>query len=149
MKKHVVLTSVASLLTLASVAVLPAFAQDTGGMRRMENPSWSGQNSEGSSRQRGQQMRWGKGEQRDHNTYGYGSSGKGEQRDHNPYRWGKGEQRDHNTYRWGKGDKRDHDNYRYGSSGSGYGYDRSGKGNYGYSSGYGSGYGYGSPRMSR
>ena len=143
MKKHVVLTSVASLLTLASVAVLPAFAQDTGGMRRMENPSMSGQTSEGSSRQRGQEMRWGKGEQRDHNTYGYGSSG-------SRYGYGygssdKGEQRDHNTYRWGKGEQRDHNNYRYGSSGSGYGYDRSGKGNYGYSSGYG----YGSPRMSR
>ena len=77
MKKHVVLTSVASLLTLASVAVLPAFAQDTGGMRRMENPSMSGQTSEGSSRQRGQEMRWGKGEQRDHNNYRYGSSGSG------------------------------------------------------------------------
>src|SRR5215468_473749 len=143
MKKHVVLTSVASLLTLASVAVLPAFAQDTGGMRRMENPSMSGQTSEGSSRQRGQEMRWGKGEQRDHNTYGYGSSG-------SRYGYGygssdKGEQRDHNTYRWGKGEQRDHNTYRYGSSGSGYGYDRSGKGNYGYSSGYG----YGSPRMSR
>jgi hypothetical protein len=31
MKKHVMLTAVASLLTFASVAVLPAFTQDTGG----------------------------------------------------------------------------------------------------------------------
>ena len=37
MKKRVVLTSVASLLTLASVAVLPAFALDTGGVQRWNN----------------------------------------------------------------------------------------------------------------
>src|SRR5262245_1974518 len=104
MKKHVVLTSVASLLTLASVAVLPAFAQDTGGMRRMENPSMSGETSVRASRQGGQQMRWGKDEQLDHNTYGDGSSG-------SSYGYG-----------YGKDDKRDHNTYGYGSSGSRYGY---------------------------
>ena len=37
MKKSTIVTSVASLLTFASVAVLPAFALDTGGAQRWHN----------------------------------------------------------------------------------------------------------------
>ena len=133
MKKQAMLTAVAGLLTLASVAVLPALAQDTGGQ-----PYSPPQKRTEYSRHYGEHERYGKGEQRDHNDYRYG---KGEQRDHNDYRYGKGEQRDRDDYRYGKGERRDHDDYRYGKGGSkgsgGYGYSSYGKGGSQRSGGYG------------
>ena len=120
MKKQAMLTAVAGLLTLASVAVLPAFAQDTGGQ-----PYSPPQKRTEYSRHYGEHERY----------------GKGEQRDHNDYRYGKGEQRDHDDYRYGKGERRDHDDYRYGKGGSkgsgGYGYSSYGKGGSKGSNGYG------------
>jgi len=98
MKKHMVLTSVASLLTFASVAVLPAFAVDTGGVQRWDNKSWSSQKSEDASRHHGEHERYGKGEQRDRDDYRYG---KGERRDRDDYRnaeYGKGGAKGHGSY---------------------------------------------------
>src|SRR6516162_1184668 len=101
MKKQVVLTAVASLLTFASVAVLPAFAQDTGG--QTYSPS---QKRTEYSRHYGEHERY----------------GKGERRDRDDYRYGKGERRDHDNYRYGKGGSKGSDGYGYSSYGrSGYG----------------------------
>ena len=66
MKKQVVLTAVASLLTLASVAVLPAFAQDTGG-----TPFNSNKRSEQTWQHRGDR------DQHGQSGYGYNRSDKG------------------------------------------------------------------------
>jgi hypothetical protein len=97
MKKHVVLTSVASLLTFASVAVLPAFAVETGGMNRrnaMGMPrdisvsvpkNFNLQKSEDVSRHRGDHERWGKGERRDRDDYRLGWYGKGGSKGHGRY----------------------------------------------------------------
>jgi hypothetical protein len=70
MKKSVVLTSVASLLTFASVAVLPAFAVDTGGMQRTK--SFNYQKSEDGSRSRGERERYAKGDQKGYDGYRWG-----------------------------------------------------------------------------
>jgi len=125
MKKHMVLTSVASLLTFASVAVLPAFAVDTGGVQRWDNKSWSSQKSEDASRHHGEHERYGKGEQRDRDDYRYG---KGERRDRDDYRYGKGERRDRDDYRnaeYGKGGAKGHGSYGHRGSGS-VGYEQGG-----------------------
>src|SRR6516164_4445208 len=121
------LTAVAGLLTFASVAVLPAFAQDTGGqsykpMPRQEYSRYGGNHE--------RQHDWGSG------SYGYRNNDHG--RYGSGYGYGK-DQQDQNDWR-GKG--------RYGS-GYGYGKDQQdqndwrGKGGYGHeqSKGYG-GYGY-------
>jgi hypothetical protein len=89
MKKSVVLTSVASLLTFASVAVLPAFAVDTGGMQRTK--SFNYQKSEDGSRSRGERERYAKGDQKGYD--GYRSAGydkKDHRGEHERYRWGHG-----------------------------------------------------------
>ena len=85
MKKHMVLTSVASLLTFASVAVLPAIAVDTGGVQRWDNKSWSSQKSEDASRHHGEHERYGKGEQRDRDDYRNAEYGKGGAKGHGSY----------------------------------------------------------------
>ena len=137
MKKQAVLTAVASLLTLASVAVLPAFAQETGGTNFNSNkrPEQSWQHR-GDREQQGKDM---------HSQYGYGYNRSGQ--------YGYGQDRQgkdmHSQYDYGY-NRSDKDRHGKDSSKSyGYGYNRSGKGNSG--SGYGSGYGYGysSPTMSR
>ena len=126
MKKQVVLTAVASLLTLASVAVLPAFAQDTGGQ------PYTPKHTEEFSRH-------GKGDWRSHGSYGYGSYGRygsygKDMHDKDMY----GKDRDTGSGRYGR-DMHDKDMYGkerptgYGRSGYGSGYGS----RYGYSSGYG------------
>jgi hypothetical protein len=139
MKKQAVLTAVASLLTLASVAVVPAFAQDTGG--RTYNPMPRG---EYSSYRGDHERHQGKSEWHGRGGYGYDRSDKDMH--------GKEKSKGYGSY-----------GYNNSGSGSGYGYDRSDKdmhgkekskgyGSYGYNnsgSGSGYGYGYGSPRMSR
>src|SRR5919197_1469922 len=120
MKKQAMLTAVASLLTFASVAVLPAFAQDTGGktynpMPRQEYSRYGGEH----------ERHHGKGEWRGHG-YGYGYS--------NP---------DSRTYGYGK-DKQDKERYEQEKS-KGSGYSNPDSRNYG--SGYGyRNYGYGYSR---
>ena len=103
MKKQAVLTAVASLLTLASVAVLPAFAQETGGTNFNSNkrPEQSWQHR-GDREQQGKDM---------HSQYGYGynRSDKDMHGKDSSERYG---------YGYNRSDKR---NYNY-SSGSGYGY---------------------------
>ena len=117
MKKQAMLTAVAGLLTFASVAVLPAFAQDTGGQ-----PYSPPQKRTEYSRHYGEHERYGKGEQRDHNDYRYG---KGERRDHDDYRYGKGGSKGSNGYgysSYGKGGSQRSNGYgysSYGRSGSG------------------------------
>ena len=113
MKKQAMLTAVAGLLTFASVAVLPAFAQDTGGqsykpMPRQEYSRYGGNHE--------RQQDWGSG------RYGYRNNDHG--RSGSGYGYGK-DQQDKNDWR-GKG---------------GYGHEQSkGYGGYGYRN---SGYGYG------
>ena len=122
MKKHTVLTAVAGLLTLASVAVLPAFAQDTGGTSYNPKPR------DEYSRSRGDRDRHGKDTQ---GQYGYGYDRSGQ--------YGYGQDRH------GKDRSK---NSGYGS----YDYSKksSGSGSYDYNKkSSGSGYGYGSPTMSR
>ena len=117
MKKQAMLTAVAGLLTLASVAVLPALAQDTGGQ-----PYSPPQKRTEYSRHYGEHERYGKGEQRDHNDYRYG---KGERRDHDDYRYGKGGSKGSGGYgysSYGKGGSPRSNGYgysSYGRSGSG------------------------------
>jgi len=118
MKKHVVLTSVASLLTLASVAVLPAFALDTGGVRRWNDgqgyqdkassvtKSYNFKKGEDFSRSRGEHERYGKEDRRHHGGYRNAEYGKNEYR-------GEGE-----SHRWGHGKKEERGERRYGHGGS-------------------------------
>jgi hypothetical protein len=113
MKKSLVVTSVASLLTFASVAVLPAFALDTGGVQRRNDrqgyrdksvsvtKSYNFKKSENFSRFRGERERYSKGDRKDYDGYrhaGYGKGGfKGDRGDG---RWGHGghEGRGHGGY---------------------------------------------------
>ena len=74
MKKQTVLTAVAGLLTFASVAVLPAFAQDTGGTSYNPKPR------DEYSRSRGDRDRHGKDMQ---GQYGYGQDRHGKDRSKN------------------------------------------------------------------
>ena len=75
MKKQVVLTAVASLLTFASVAVLPAFAQDTGGTPYNPKPRDEYSRSRGDHDRHHGQSDW-RGQGRDGSGHGYGSYGK-------------------------------------------------------------------------
>ena len=103
MKKQVVLTAVAGLLTLASVAVLPAFAQDTGG-----TPYNATKRSEQTWQHRGDR------DQHGQSGYGYNHSGQ--------YGYGYDQHGKDSSKRYGYGYERsDKGNYNY-SSGSGYGY---------------------------
>jgi hypothetical protein len=146
MKKQVVLTAVASLLTLASVAVVPAFAQDTGGNAPTPTQREEFSRSRRGGHERGHEWQ-GKGDWRRHGEqgsqrYGYGSSGKGmDGKD-----W-------YGQNRHGKDmDGKDrHGNYRYGQNRyQGYGSaDKGSYGNYGKGGSSNYGYGYGSPRMAR
>ena len=109
MKKQTVLTAVAGLLTLASVAVLPAFAQETGGTNFNSNkrPEQSWQHR-GDREQQGKDM---------HSQYGYGCNRSGQ--------YGYGYNRSDKDMH-GKDSSKNYgyDSYDYSkkSSGSGYGY---------------------------
>ena len=136
MKKQVVLTAVASLLTFASVAVLPAFAQDTGGTPYNPKPRDEYSRSRGDHDRHHGQSDW-RGQGGYGSGYGYGSYGKDGDHD-----------RHYGQSDW-RGQGRDGSGHGYGS----YGKDRPGKDTYGkeqpkgygsYGSGYGSRYGYGS-----
>jgi len=104
MKKQVMLTAVASLLTFASVAVLPAFAQDTGG--QTYSPS---QKRTEYSRHYGEHERYGKGERRDHDDYRYGKGGSKGSGGYGYSSYGKGGSKGSNGYGYSS----------YGRSGSG------------------------------
>ena len=113
MKKQALLTAMAGLLTFTSVAVLPAFAQDTGGQTFKPMPRQEYSRSGGHHEQH---HGWGSG------NYGYRNHGYGS------YGYGYGS--------YGK-DKQDKEEWR---GQGGYGRERSkGYGGYGYRhSGYGS-----------
>ena len=107
MKKQVVLTAVAGLLTLASVAVLPAFAQDTGG-----TPFSSTKRSEQTWQHRGDRDQHGQSGS-GYNRWGQYGSGYDQ---HGKDMYGKD-----SSKRYGSGYNRsDKGNYNY-SSGYGYG----------------------------
>ena len=120
MKKQALLTAVASLLTFASVAVLPAFAAETGGQSYNPMP-------------RQEYSRYG-GDHERHHDKGYGRYGYGYSNpDSRTYGSGSG-------YGYGK-DKQDKERYEQEKSkGSGSGYSNYGSG-YGYRN-----YGYGNSR---
>ena len=118
MNKSTIVTSVASLLTFASVAVLPAFALDTGGVQRGYNgqgsrepsvsKSYHSKKSEEFSRYRGDRERSG-----DRERYG-----KHERHEHDGSRWGHGKHEhrgDHDGSRWGHGKQDERGGQQYGS----------------------------------
>ncbi len=120
MKKSTIVTSVASLLTFASVAVLPAFALDTGGVqRRYDAPGYQDKSSSGTksynykksgdfSRSRGERDQYSKGDRKDADGSRHAGYGKNEQRgDHDGYRWGHGKQDDRGGRQYGRGSDRD------------------------------------------
>ena len=120
MNKRVVLTSVASLLTFASIAVLPAFALDTGGVQRRYGEqsyqnksssvtkSYNFKKSEESSRFRGERERYSKGDRKDYDGYRNAGYGKNEHRgDHDGYRWGHGKKEDRGSRQYGHWGERD------------------------------------------
>jgi hypothetical protein len=120
MKKQAMLTAVASLLTFASVTVLPAFAE--GPSIRTSTPTLRG---EYASSHWNYDRHQGKGDGRGHGGYGYHRYGYGSAEKELPGKDMYGKDRYQGSGRADKGG--------------------SGKGNYG--SGYG--LGYGSPRMAR
>jgi hypothetical protein len=75
MKKRAVLTAVASLLTFASVAVLPAFAQDTGGTPYHPKPRDEYSRSHGDHDRHHGKDDW-RGQGGYGSGYGYGGYGK-------------------------------------------------------------------------
>ena len=119
MKKSTIVTSVASLLTFASVAVLPAFALDTGGVqRRYEGQgyqnksgsvmkSYNFKKSEDFSRFRGERDRYAKSERREHDGYRWGHDKKEHRGDHDGYRWGHGKKDDRGGRQYGRWGERD------------------------------------------
>jgi hypothetical protein len=137
MKKQVVLTAVASLLTFASVAVLPAFAQDTGGTPYNPKPRDEYSRSRGDHNRHHGQCDW-RGQGGYGSGYGSGSSG--------IYSKDRNQDRHHGQCDW-RGQGGYGSGYGSGSSGK----DRPSKDTYGkeqpkgygsYGSGYDSRYGY-------
>jgi hypothetical protein len=116
MKKQAVLTAVASLLTLASVAVVPAFAQDTGG--RTYNPMPRG---EYSSYRGDHERHQGTSEWHGRGGYGYGSYRQDRHEKDRQGQYGYGYDRSDKDMH-GKERTKSSSNYGYNNSGSGYGY---------------------------
>jgi hypothetical protein len=120
MKTSTIVTSVASLLTFASVAVLPAFALDTGGVQRRYDgqgsreksysvtKSYNYKKSEDFSRFRGEREQYNKGDRKDSDGYRHTGYGKNEHRgDHDGYRWGHGKKDDRGGRQYGHWGERD------------------------------------------
>jgi hypothetical protein len=118
-KTSTIVTSVASLLTFATVAVLPAFALDTGGVQRRYDVQGSREKSYSStksstfkksedfSRARGERERYAKGDRREHDGYRWGHDKNERRDDHDGYRWGHGKQDGRGGRQYGHGSERD------------------------------------------
>ena len=127
MKTSTIVTSVASLLTFATVAVLPAFALDTGGVQRRydvqgsreksysSTKSYNYKKSEDFSRSRGDRERYAKGDRREHDGYRWGHDKNERHGDHDRYRWGHGKKDDRGGRQYGHWGERDrgHKGSRY------------------------------------
>jgi hypothetical protein len=116
--KQVFCASVASLLTFASVAVLPAFALETGGVQRWHDvqvqrdksvsvtKSYNFKKSEDFARHGGEREQYAKGTRRGHDGDRFVGYGKNEHRgEREPYHWGDRKKDSHG--------EREHEHSRY------------------------------------